>query len=772
MATGYQTLEFPNGRGPTLCYVVYSATFAGLSQSANNIVTCWYSNYQTSGNNESSVQFNILLAAGPPSAPGAPSFGTQTQNSNGISLDATSAAPTYTDASNSVPPPGPPGIQSYRMTASSAGDSTYRYNAAVAYSSTQFTSNTSSGIVALSQLYPDSTYNVYAQAQNDSTFTGYGPTGAAGVLSATNLAMPANSGSFSYSGTTYTAKLVATNASGNSANDPVTPVLFATPAPWASTSVTNSIQAVANRGKLGTTSIFDVSGSVVRPVGVVAALSQTASLVYDGFPIATPSTAINPGYITVTPSTPVDAYAAQTSALQGYFLNASNTVTISSSVFVASNDKTTATLTTRQNITGGATNISTSAFYYDAYALTPGTPTVTLSLRGTTSYIPISGVNVVYSTVDLSCNTSVTNLNSYFYNQTQILAYTNSAPSAETGLTNTSSIASSKIISPAVFVNSSIVYTSPASFSTSAIVAVTAYGPNNTSGASGTGSFLMIYDQPSQTLVSNSTLYPTSAPLTIDLTTTNYGFRIPSGTSNPGAAPYITTPIPPSSSTATISYVNTVSITSGNYTTDLQLTNGSYQTSGGDGYKNYTTYYYAPTPGGTGLLNTANYSGITNTGYRYATFTYYVPPGNYNAIQFVISGTSTQVDVTTDQYNPTVSASRIYFYYRGEDSVDFSTGFFTSSYINSYWTDATIAISGSNPAITSGNYFSSPPNPSNKVWAGVSSTPTSTSTTCTLNCVAPFTVTVGNTTSYIMFRIAAPMDVLFKFTGVTATFTS
>ena len=778
VATGYQTLTFPNGRGPTLCYVVYSATFAGLSQSANNIVTCWYSNYQTSGNNKSSVQFNVLLSAGPPSAPvSAPTFGAQTQNSNGISLNVTSAAPQFTDASNSIVAPGPPGIQAYKVNAFSLGDGTYRSPSAVAYPSTFFTSSTSTGIVALSQLYPDSSYNVYAQAQNNSSFTAYGPTGPVSILSATSLSAPAASaGTFSYtlpSPNTVTAKLVWANASGNTTNQSVTPVIIGTsPSPLTnSSSVTNAIQTLANRGKGlngGTTSILDVSASVVRPVGVVAGFTQSIALAYNGFPAAPPTPATAAGYVSITPTTPADAYAAQVTALQGYYLTASNSVIISSSAFTSSNDKTTVTLTARQKTTGGTTSIATPyTYYYDASgnAAPTFTSTPTITMRNTNASYQVSGIFAIEGPVDLSCNTSIaSNIGQYFYNNTQILSYGSSGTSETTTGNVTSSLTGGKFNYPVTFTNSAITNPQTNTFDTSMSLTVTAYSPTTFSTAGTAATISAIMDQPSYDLLTGSTVgYPASIQSMIFTSTAYvYGYRISSGTTPGPGGNTTTTTLPPASSTfVTTAYNNATSLVVDASMQDLQMANGQYQTKGtgtGSGYKNYTTYLYGPTQ-----TNTLNYSTISATGYRYAQFSFNVTPSatTYTAIRFIVNGISQTVNLTGG-LSPTVGSgpTALFFYYRIEQSSTYTS--FSASYPNTTWINVG---SNANPVLGATNYY----NTTQVVNGG--NIMSFSGTTLTINAqLFQLTVPTGTNDIYVYFRVAAPMNENFWFTNVQASF--
>jgi hypothetical protein len=661
------------------------------------------------------------------------------------------------------------------MTASSAGDSTYRYNAAVVYSATQFTSNTSSGIVALSQLYPDSSYNVYAQAQNNSSFTGYGPTGPAGILSATSLSAPAASaGTFSYTSpaNTFTAKLVASNSSGNTTNQSVSPVIIGTsPAPLTnSSSVTNAIQTLANRGKGlngGTTSILDVSASVVRPAGLVAGVTQSAALAYNGFLIATPSTVTVAGFITLTPSTPLDAYVAQTSALQGYYLTASNTVTISSSVFISSNDKNTVSLTARQNTAGGATSTATPyLFYYDASgnAVPTFTSTPSIKMMNTSSAYQVSGIYILEGTIDLSCNTSIaTNIGQYFYNNSQILAYGSSGTSETTTTNVTSSLTGGKFNYPVTFRNSTITNPQTNTFATAVSLTVTAYSPTNLSTAGTAATITAILDQPSYNLITDTTLYPTTPNTTpISLAVESYGCRIDSSFSYVGGSYNDNIPIVnPNPLLATTQYVQSKSLIQSQ---DLQLTNGTYQTNtSSNGYLNYSSYFYGPTQ-----QNSLDYSTTTiaNSGYRYATFTFKASNGGssatYNTIRFKVNGITSLQTLALTGTQPTVNSVPIYFAFRLTDDANPNT--FNGSTNNTSWLDATnnayTAVGAGNfNTSTAGSIFSA-----NAITAN-----TFSSGTLTINSVL-YPVTFTSSQVYVYFRICAPMNADFKFESVQAKF--
>ena len=630
--------------------------------------------------------------------------------------------------------------------------------------------------MALSQLYPDSSYNVYAQAQNNSSFTAYGPTGPVSILSATSLSAPAASaGTFSYtlpSPNTVTAKLVAANASGNAAAASVTPVIIGTsPSPLTnSSSVTNAIQTLANRGKGlngGTTSILDVSASVVRPVGVVAGFTQSIALAYNGFPAAPPTPATAAGYVSITPTTPADAYAAQVTALQGYYLTASNSVIISSSAFTSSNDKTTVTLTARQKTTGGTTSIATPyTYYYDASgnAAPTFTSTPTITMRNTNASYQVSGIFAIEGPVDLSCNTSISsNIGQYFYNNTQILSYGSSGTSETTTGNVTSSLTGGKFNYPVTFTNSAITNPQTNTFDTSMSLTVTAYSPTTFSTAGTAATISAIMDQPSYNLITNTTLYPTSSQ-SISIATEAYGFRIDSSFSYVGGSYNNNIPIVnPNPLVATTQYDQTKSLLPA-VSQDLQLTNGTYQTNtSSNGYLNYATYYYGPTQ-----LNTLNYTttNIPNSGYRYVTFTFNASNGGssatYNTIRFKVNGITSSQTLNLTANQPTVNGVNIYFAYRLTDNA--SPNVFNGTTNNTCWLDAT---NNAYTAVGAGNFNTTTPG---SIFSASSSTAsTYSSGTLTITSVL-YPVTFTSSQVYVYFRICAPMNADFKFSTVQAKF--
>jgi hypothetical protein len=377
-------------------------------------------------------------------------------------------------------------------------------------------------------------------------------------------------------------------------------------------------------------------------------------------------------------------------------------------------------------------------------------------MRNTNASYQISGIFALEGSIDLSCNTSIaSNIGQYFYNNSQILVYGSSGTSETTTANVTSLLTGGRFNYPVTFRNSTITNPQTNSFATAVSLTVTAYSPTNLSTAGTAATIIAILDQPSYNLITGAT-YPGS-PQSIGVNTTQYGFRISSGTTpGPGGDTRTTALPPPSSSFVDTSYNNATSLVVDASMQDLQIANGQYQTNGtgaGSGYKNYTTYYYGPTQ-----LNTLNYTTIGATGYRYAQFSFKVASsGTYTNLQFLVTGISQTITFTGSQ--PFVGSTRLYFYYRIEQTSTYNQ--FGASYPNTTWLDAT---SLSNPQVTSGNYYDT----SQVINAGNNSS--FGSGTYTINSLM-VGLTVSTSDVYVYFRVAAPMNEDFWFTNVQAQFT-
>jgi hypothetical protein len=193
------------------------------------------------------------------------------------------------------------------------------------------------------------------------------------------------------------------------------------------------------------------------------------------------------------------------------------------------------------------------------------------------------------------------------------------------------------------------------------------------------------------------------------------------------------------------------------------VSNGKFTTPTGPGqthaYKNYTTYYYTSSS-----LNTVNYSSISATGYRYATFAWRVTAANpnvYTTLAFRLYNTS---GVTITNNLAFAGSTAIRLFYRIEDTAS-SAPTNTSSY-SSAWINGNLFSSG-DTTTTSGNYFI-PTTYTDPTYSGLVS-PGVTN-------VSPYTnfpvfippLNISSQTINIYCRIGIPMSVNFSFSHVTA----
>jgi hypothetical protein len=210
-------------------------------------------------------------------------------------------------------------------------------------------------------------------------------------------------------------------------------------------------------------------------------------------------------------------------------------------------------------------------------------------------------------------------------------------------------------------------------------------------------------------------------------------------------------------------YDNTQLITNStnNYDQELQMVNGLYVTksyvgTGTTCYANYSTYL-----SGTIGNNSANYSGVGTTGYRYATFAWKCAPyttGNYTKITFAINGLTQTIDTPTT--NPSHSSQSLKMFYRIEDAT--SSGTFSAAYRNTTW----LNVCGSDNLMTTGNYYLQP-----TIYSAQNTAITNTfsSNTLTMNVSTPTLPIAASDNVYIYLRIGLPMSINLGFSYVTAT---
>ena len=472
------------------------------------------------------------------------------------------------------------------------------------------------------------------------------------------------------------------------------------------------------------------------------------SISFDGFPATTPSAST----LSNMTLTPVSVYDPFTGTIQntGFYLNSSNTVTLGTGIFVASQTD----YTIRVTQSNAAVSSATFTFQYDTPITT--NPTVTsMSFVLNSNYSSwISGVRVLAGTPVYTVTTVLSNMGNYYYSS-PLLTYSSTpvalSPSSETNLTNITGVSSGTFASSITCSNTSITSANLSSTYTNSItmscVANNMYGSSNGSASP----LSVLIDGPSVALV-YSTLPQTLPSLTSGVST--IGFRVSSATAGAANVPPFTNGGTPYANTE---YDNTADITT---LQEAQVANGTFTTKAAQtfSYSNYTTSYYDATN-----VNTANYSSISSSGYRYATFAWRITPASpsvYGTLSFILHTTSTITLSNTLAY---AGSSPIYLFYRTEDttsSAPTDAGSLSSAWINGNSTTGT--------QVTSGNYFAPSLYTSTPNWGLNSVTVNGTTSTTFSVKIHPLNITSGMEMR-LYCRIGLPMTESFRFATVRAT---
>ena len=765
-ATGVQLKTFPQDGQPRYAFVYYAPTLTNLTRDGQFIA--WYNNYNV-GRNMASTIFSPFLAAGPPSVPRK----LQSTNVTYQSLSFFFSTPQYADTLNlgSVAT-----ISRYDISFNSVPLSGIRYGTAIydaqtAVKTSPFTfvaspDSTLGNVIQYdaTNLYPDSTYNFYVKATNSASIAG--PFASTLGIITTNLVpdsgMTVNFTNRYFSGTI---KRVTDNA--------IITTLLNTNTDWTSSNFVVPLHVLTNRGTTAT-------GIATLATAISGAVSATGpTITFNGFPATTPSSG-NQNNLTVTPTNVYDQYATPT-RYQGFYLKASNTVTIKQGTFLASQTQYTHTATLSQV---GSQTTSQLSFYYDGLL---GTATVldmafnfSIGTPPTNSYV--SGVRVISGQPTLSTITGASNLGQYFY-KSPMLSYTNTAGSAitnfsETDLTHVVSGSNSGAIlqnQRIGFSNGSFQMNSLASaYATSITMTVTAANPSNTSGAFSATAIPCIVDGPSVTLINTTlpgslnTLYSGGA---------GAGCRIWSFSNYDGTTfvpPYIFASNGTNYSYTGFLYTSTwhqYSITDPSVayvlSNELQVTNGAHRSKGTrtDCYIDYRTKRYNAID-----LNTVDYSGVLTSGHRFATFAWKVSnqTTNFSQLRFTITYVAADTDAISVSNNLLIftgTSDTLKVYYKIEDQASVLPTDGTSP--TTVWLDANGTISNSATALT---YYVDSTGTYQQVYGGVTSGASIASPTILFpSLFIPSFATPSSTDVRIICRIGIPMNRNFAFSQVNAT---
>ena len=726
-SSGIQSITFPGESTPRNAYVYYNQALSNMIASSNNTFTAWYQNTNPNSN-PSTVELVLFVTSGPPSAPRSLTISPITSNTATVNY----IAPLSNDITD---PTTLLTISGYTLSYTSTG-STIRYGGPVAHLIT--TVSVSGLSYAASSLYPDAVYSFAVSATNSDSKTGASNTTTATTSNLTPS--PRLSGSLSFPARYYSNGTIKNISTGLTK----TALVNSTTA-WTSSPFIAPIHTVANRGS---------SSSAITSLSVNSLNNVTTTngptISFNGFPATTPSSA-TASNMTLTP---VSVYDPFTGVLQntGFYLNSSNTLTLATGIFVASQYDYTITATESNTSASSAT----FTFQYDT-AVTTNPVITSISFFINSNYSSwVSGVRVLAGTPVYTVTTVMSNMGNYYYSS-PLLTYSAGpvtvSPSSETDLTSivsgltSGTFAASITCSNTAVTSASLASTYSASVTLSG-VANNIFGPSSSVSAS---PFPALIDGPSVTLV-YTTLPQTLPSLTSGVA--RAGFRVSSAVAGAADVPPFNAGGTPYANTA---YDNTADITT---LQELQVANGSFTTKSAQAYaySNYTSSYYDATN-----LNSANYSSIASSGYRYVTFAWAITPASpavYGTLSFTLNTTSTISITNTLAY---AGSSPLQLFYRTEDvasSAPTNGGSLSSAWING---NSTTGIQ-----LTNGNYFLPTTHTSTPNWGLTSVTVNGTTSTVFNVKIHPLNISSG-TQIRLYCRVGLPMAENCKFATLTAT---
>ena len=790
--SGVQSIVFPQDNTARNAFVLYETALSNLV-SPGGTLTGWYSNYNI-GSNLASTIFSIFNAGGNPSAPQR----LYSTNVTATTLSYYFSTPQFVDITD---PTSVDTINSYTITYTSFPVPGRRYGITPIYDQTStiitspftFTApqdGLPNNVIsnAIVNLYPDSVYTFRVFAKNTSGFSSI----AVSSIGISTSFLTADSGlnatlaSRYYSGTIYRVS-----------DGAAITTLVNTNTAWTTPSFTIPIQTTENRGT-SSVKIAALSTFFTSPCTIIG-----PTVFYDGFPATTPAT-LTVSSQTITPSLPTDKYAASLTQNKFFYLNVANTMTLQTGLF---NPHSTIYTFNAKLYQSSPTTVTTTtntpiSFYYDG---TPGTPAInSIQFNYLTASPPtatwVSGVKVINGTPAFSTVTVASNLGKFFY-RSPIITYSNTVAGSvntgsETTLANAISGANTgQLISPVTFYNTSVTTPSLTSlFASNVSMSATASNTNSGS-ATVTASLNTMIDGTSVTLIN---AIPSSVPV-LTGGTSNAGTRIWSFSSFDTTSIYVPPFVFPlahlSTSYTTVLYDTTTfhanSLVDASVTykleKELQVASGAHRTKGSFTYSylDYTNKYYSAT-----LQNTVNYTSISASGIRFATFAWKAPTVTgltYNNLIFYISylnassnSDAISVNTTTNQVFFTAGSlassppDQLFIFYRLEDNTTNQTILPTTALSpTTVWLDAN--GSTSTPANAT-NYFSDGTMTKTQILGGITTGASITNQgsgngLITIPAFIPG-FTVSGRDVRLICRIGIPMNWNFAFTYIYAKISS
>lgn len=727
-SSGVASITFPGESNARNAYIYYNPALSNIIASSSNTFKAWYKNTNT-GSNVASTPLALFISAGPSSAVRSLALADVTSNAATV-IFTPPLSNDITDANTLLT------ITNYNISYSTAG-STNRYGAPQPNSNTHDYATATSNLV--SGLYPDSMYTFVVTPTNSGN-----QVGACNIIIGTtaSLAPSPPISAITFPDRYYTNGTIVNVATGLTKTS-----LVNTNTNWVSTPFVAPIHTVASRGSQSN-GIMSLSATLSN-----ASVVQGPTLPFNGFPAAVP-TVPHVNNMLISSSSVYDLYPTP-AANSGFFLNSSNTVTLEAASFVASSSDYTLTVLQSNAVPSSAT----FTYQYDTPITTPPVITSIGSVLNSNVSAWVSGVKVVYGTPRYTVTSVLGNMGTYYYSS-PLLTYTGTptavSPSTESNLTNITSGLGGGAFGTSITINNALITSADLVGSYSNALSIAGVAQNvYSNSASVVASIPVIVDGPSQTLI-----YTTLAQTLPSLVTSNaaIGFRVTSAISSNYLVPFNSNGLP----YANTAYDNTSNITAQE---ELQVANGTFctPTAQAHSYLNYSTYAYSPSQS-----NTANYSGISATGYRFATFAWRITPGkSYGAtLAFTLSNLSANgTTVTLSNGIACAGLSRILLYYRFED-VASSAPTNLASY-TSAWIDGNNTIGTS---LTSANYYNPTTYSSATNW-GLNTVAVNGTISTTFN-VKSYPFTLGPTQEMRIYcRVGLPMSVPSAFSAVSATIT-
>jgi hypothetical protein len=714
---------------------------SNLNSNPTNSLSIWYSNYSTFNSiNSSNVSFAGYLMSGYPSL--VLNIDGSITTSSTIIISYTK--PTYADTTNT----NEGSISSYNIKYVSTSN-TIRYGGH--FVDTEKIRSSTQNNYTTTGVYPDTTYNVFVSAVNNSG--NEGPYNTLPIVSTTKNIIPMNpisSIAFSlnesqkYSnGTIYYF-----NSSGVGTSIGATPLIKNIPI---TANIIIPIHSVNNRGNFGTS-----SNEMTLKVQLNA--NGEAVLSYPGF--GTHSLPTDLSYNNVVISTLSINDNETSTEKMGYYLNANVAITALNSGFIPKN--TTNTLTVSQTLSGSSGSANYN-FYYDVPLTNNPTcniDSVTLSTNSSFGTY-ISGVYILFGNPSLQIKTTTTNMGNYFYSSPLVLYSFSVGPSqttsSETDLTNASGHSNGQITNNTLIFNKSITLNSVSSIYSKTIVSNAT--SNNILSSSVQNSFTTnaIIDGPSYSLVYTQ--------LSQSIQTINSGGQEVSGC-RIWSAPSINNNCPELDNNgqkySNILYNNGWNLASTNNngydaTSEIQVCNGFFSTissisTEGSGYLNYSTYFN----------NSFNYNTITSSGVRYVSMSWKLKDSlfSYSSLSFYIYNISPTPTLSTGSNLLMVNGEILPIYYMFNDV---SNSSFSSTTFNSVWING-----NSNVNLASSSTFYNTANKYGYYGGSAGGGVTLNGNTAKINVFIP-AINPVNSTTYLHLRIPMVMSSNLRFGKITAT---